>query len=450
MEERSDKWIVEGPELEVAGVENNQKNVKDTRQQIDGTPSYDLDTVVAKYSGYGRIQRLVYIAERCCELRLVGLERAIEYVKADTKSVDLYESLRRSIVDANPWSVYATSDTEWIEGVKEDAAQTIAKLEATIKHHQPTAPPYQMAELIRDLAVHYESIDEIGQAQRQYRRYSDFCREDEMNLQALCRIGELSLRARNWSYGRTISKRFLAESSWPDGTNSALISRLGIIYGVSSLGMGEFEEAATTFLKISAPKAGDLDFLESGDLVSVGDVGVYTALCALAVFNRKHLRYLADNDVLFAAFTDEVPFVRKLVSFFLTVKFREFFTLWNEYVNDFKVDLYLGGQIDQLYSQIRENALAQYLSVFNAVSLDQMADAFCTDVTTFTKELAEFINKNNDEFRIDYRDRKVVLMEPDPCAVIYEKSEKLGREFLHDSSAILWSLLAMECEDGSS
>lgn len=59
----------------------------------------DLETYANCYTGLAKLQRLVFIADRCPQLRVEALRMAIHYVQT-TYNVNLYTQLHRKLQEA--------------------------------------------------------------------------------------------------------------------------------------------------------------------------------------------------------------------------------------------------------------------------------------------------------------------------------------------------------------
>lgn len=68
----------------------------------------DLETYANCYTGLAKLQRLVFIADRCPQLRVEALRMAIHYVQT-TYNVNLYTQLHRKLQEAvrsvNAWEM---------------------------------------------------------------------------------------------------------------------------------------------------------------------------------------------------------------------------------------------------------------------------------------------------------------------------------------------------------
>lgn len=59
----------------------------------------DLETYANCYTGLAKLQRLIFIADRCPQLRVEALRMAIHYVQT-TYNVNLYTQLHRKLQEA--------------------------------------------------------------------------------------------------------------------------------------------------------------------------------------------------------------------------------------------------------------------------------------------------------------------------------------------------------------
>lgn len=159
-----------------------------------------------------------------------------------------------------------------------------------------------------------------------------------------------------------------------------------IANGVAQMGMGNYRDAAGSFLSTPfdyhtlGPVHGS-DF--SRLVASANDVAIYGGLTALATLSRDELvhQVLGGN---FRQFLELEPHMRKAISLYTTAKYQACLATLRHYYSDWSLDVFLGGplpgmldsHVDRLFARIREKSITAYFSSFSEVSLASLATTF--------------------------------------------------------------------------
>ncbi|CAG0901455.1 unnamed protein product, partial [Cyprideis torosa] len=88
---------VEPMQVDAVQEDNENRDIPDNFN-VDGAP-LDLETYVHSYVGLGRLNRLIFIADHCTELRLEALKLALQYV-LKTHNIAMYQLIHRKILEA--------------------------------------------------------------------------------------------------------------------------------------------------------------------------------------------------------------------------------------------------------------------------------------------------------------------------------------------------------------
>ncbi|KAB7504591.1 COP9 signalosome complex subunit 1b [Armadillidium nasatum] len=139
-------------------VEENE-NTEEEAIIVENT-TLDLETYSNSYTGLAKLQRLIFIADRCPQLKIEALKMAISYVQT-TFNVNLYSQLHRKLKEAvssnagngqvglnpnlpdvacsqasasNTTAGLPTLDLQWVESRSKKAALKLEKLDSDLKN----------------------------------------------------------------------------------------------------------------------------------------------------------------------------------------------------------------------------------------------------------------------------------------------------------------------------
>uniref|UniRef100_A0A4W3KE28 G protein pathway suppressor 1 n=1 Tax=Callorhinchus milii TaxID=7868 RepID=A0A4W3KE28_CALMI len=387
-----------------ADPQDDQQNAPDTNYVVEN-PTLDLEQYASSYSSLMRIERLLFIAEHCPQLRIEALKMALSFVQR-TFNVDMYEEIHRKLTDATrevqgvPDAVPEagleppTLDTAWAESTRKKALLKLEKLDTDLKNYKGNS----IKESIR--------------------------RGNYIYLQ-------------NWSHvlsyvSKAESTPEIAEQRGErDSQNQAVLTKLKCAAGLAELATRKYKQAAKCFLLAS------FDHCDFPELLSPSNVAVYGGLCALATFDRQELQRNVISSSSFKLFLELEPQVRDIIFKFYESKYASCLKMLDEMKDNLLLDMYLAPHVKTLYTQIRNRALIQYFSPYVSADMHKMAISFNTTVGALEDELTHLILEGLINGRIDSHSKILYARDVDQRSTTFEKSLQMGKEFQRRAKAMI-------------
>ena len=283
--------------------------------------SLDLDSYANSYLGLARINRLLFIADHCIQLRTEALRMALNYVKESTYNVNSYTQIYRKLADSiaqtglNPEAVIGPLDTAWIETKTKKAALKLEKLDTDLKNYKSNSIKESIRRGHDDLGDHYLDCGDLSNALKCYSRSRDYCTSGKHVLNMCLNVIKVSIYLQNWSHVLTYVAK--AEGTPEYSTSSNIATRLHCAAGLSDLASKKYKNAAKHFL------AANFDHFsaEYGEMVSANNVAVYGGLCALATFDRNELQKHIISNSAFKLYLELEPQLRDAITKFHDSKY---------------------------------------------------------------------------------------------------------------------------------
>ncbi|EGG21802.1 COP9 signalosome complex subunit 1 [Cavenderia fasciculata] len=393
---------------------------------------FDLDAYINQYTGYTKIQRLLFIADVSKEFEKVATDLAQKEIKK-TPNVELYGNLctKNNLV---------TYDTQWVESTIKKNASQIEKLEQDLN----TAKSNMVKDAIRvcvesftyliyllahnELGDFYYHSGDFANALKCYIRTRDYCTASKQVLTMCFNIIRVGVDMSN--YIHVINYITKAEQT-PDLSPQST-AKLRAAMGLSSLENAKYSQAAKKFIEAPFDISGNLS-----DMISPQDIAIYGGLCALASFDRSELKRKVIDNSVFRNYLELVPEIRELINDFYNSKYSSCLNYLDKLkVNSnlkryptLQLDIHLHDHIDKLYQKIRSKSLVQYFSPFSSVDLNAMAAAFNTTVGALEKEISKLIMEDSISARIDSHNKRLYARKTDQRSVTFEKSLQVGKDF---------------------
>lgn len=311
----------------------------------------------------------------------------------------------------------AYTDTDWATQREESNRRELARLESELRGYKNNLIRESIRMGQEDLATHHlatggpspdstASAAPVGlpAAYTAFGRMRDYCTTpahiNGMTLHlaytalvqavSATQIGQPA--ASHFSSLRSNSERLRGGGAKPEeqGPLTAVSYVLG---GIASLGQGQYEQAARTFLAtpFSYHNIGKVaSMIPERTIASANDVAIYGGLCALATLSRDDLV----NSVLagpFRSFLEQEPHMRQAIGLYTMAKYQACLATLRRYYSDWSCDVYLGSilpsenqrstlaqetHLDHLLAQIRQRSVTAYFSSYSRVSLEGLAATF--------------------------------------------------------------------------
>ncbi|XP_067860255.1 COP9 signalosome complex subunit 1 isoform X2 [Heptranchias perlo] len=430
-----------------ADPQDDQQNAPDTNYVVEN-PTLDLEQYAASYSGLMRIERLLFIAEHCPQLRIEALKMALSFVQR-TFNVDMYEEIHRKLTEATreaqgvPDAVPETGlepptlDTAWAESTRKKALLKLEKLDTDLKNYKGNSIKESIRRGHDDLGDHYLDCGDLSNALKCYSRARDYCTSAKHVINMCLNVIKVSIYLQNWSHvlsyvSKAESTPEIAEQRGErDSQNQAVLTKLKCAAGLAELATRKYKQAAKCFLLAS------FDHCDFPELLSPSNVAVYGGLCALATFDRQELQRNVISSSSFKLFLELEPQVRDIIFKFYESKYASCLKMLDEMKDNLLLDMYLAPHVKTLYTQIRNRALIQYFSPYVSADMNKMAISFNTTVGALEDELTHLILEGLINGRIDSHSKILYARDVDQRSTTFEKSLQMGKEFQRRAKAMI-------------
>ncbi|KAI0772937.1 G protein pathway suppressor 1 [Trametes elegans] len=420
---------------------------------VDEAHPFELEAYISSYSGRTYVDRLLHIMSVAPTLAPQALQLAIaEAHKGRDTSLErtILLAYERAFAEAAgelpEASALAPADPRWTEetNAKNQAERT--KLEVELKTYSSNMIKESIRMAHRDLGDFYRSVGEHNSALKHYTKSREFCTTSQHVLDMCMSVIELLMEQRNYSHIATYV--FKAEAALesasitrgptgpeaPAGSAQAnkekrnaerekVQTKLDVATALSHLGQGNYEKAATTFLKVGPAKA-----LEewTGKLLVPGDIAIYATLCALATFPRPAIRtQILDNDI-FGMYIEQEPYVRELLESYMNNRFKNVLDLLERYSTRHYIDIHLFHHVTKLTDLIRSKSLVLYFQPFSSIKLERMGQAFGWSVDELEHQVVALIQSGEIQARVDRQNKVLKAKETDQRAALFARAIKSG------------------------
>ncbi|TPX48081.1 hypothetical protein SeLEV6574_g02253 [Synchytrium endobioticum] len=416
IDERDD--IHTGP----SAISDNKAKRQRQRLQVNHT-SFDLDALNS-YAGHAKVERLIFIAERCPPLQIEAYRLAAQHLKADSMNVARYVLVTNRLNEALSAKGQPTVpvDSQWVDKTTKEAKLKTEKLEAELKNYKNNMIKESIRMGHNDLGDHYYNCGDASNALKCYSRTRDYVTTPKHIADMCMNVIRVSIELGNFAHVQSYVMKAESTPDVPD--KNILMAKLKASSGLVNLDSQKFKRAAKYFLETSF----ELQYHYS-EIISPNDIAVYGGLCALASFDRTELRTKVFENSDFKQYLELEPTVRELLYSFYNSKYTVCLEIMNRMKNDLQLDFYLSSHIDMLMANIRKKALIQYFSPFGSVDMNKMAAAFNTNIIKLEPEIAVLIQENAVQARIDSHNKVLRVKKTDQRTKIFEKSLEMGADY---------------------
>jgi COP9 signalosome complex subunit 1 len=392
---------------------------------------FDLNQYASRYEGHTQVTRLLFIAERYLEKQGPTYKLAFDSLKKG-KNTSTYRRLFEKL--GNALGPGYTLEQSWADQLDKAFMAEMEELEAALQNYKNNLLREQQRTCNNKIAELYFQSGDFNGAFRTYMRTVENCTTKQHNLDLSQNVVRTSVQMGNFAH----VPNYVSKAEDPQGgllpllrENPDLAAEFKVALGLSYLENSRYSEVARKLSEVAFESAEKLNHM-----ISIDDIAVYVALCALAEFSRESLKTLFD-DSNFQSYLEQSPNVKLMISSFYTSDYAKCLSLLETFKNDLQLDIHMHDHIGNLYEKIRNKALKEYFMPYGAVDLKKMADAFQTSVPLLEKEISKLILSGWINARIDSYNQRLVKREVPLRAKTFQKTISSGEEFENNSRAAL-------------
>eukprot|EP00698_Gefionella_okellyi_P008790 TRINITY_DN219_c0_g1_i2.p1 TRINITY_DN219_c0_g1~~TRINITY_DN219_c0_g1_i2.p1 ORF type:complete len:424 (-),score=98.89 TRINITY_DN219_c0_g1_i2:68-1288(-) len=376
-------------------------------------PNFEIESYLSQYKGHGRISRLKYIGEHCKELSANVFKQCLEELKKTTNTGTYQEVCKAANLPV---------DTAWVDAMDRKSQILLEKLEMELNGYKTNLVKESIRMGHNDLGDFQYERGDLNSALKCYVRTRDYCTTPQHILDMCLKVVRVSIEMGNYAH---VSSYVTKAESTPELTDPVTIAKLNVAAGLSHLSNRKYLLAAKKFMAVTDDLGTTFN-----EILSMNDVAIYGALCALATFDRQQLKdQVIDNNGAFKNLLELVPAVREMIGDFYNSRYAQCFTFIDKLKNDIQLDVFLSPHARTLLNEIRHKALIQYFTPYQSADIKQMASAFNTTVQGMERELALLIMDGQIHARIDPNSKILYGEEADVRNAAFEAALKMDAEF---------------------
>ncbi|KIK91164.1 hypothetical protein PAXRUDRAFT_150114 [Paxillus rubicundulus Ve08.2h10] len=441
-----------------------QHQRKRPTRPIDDAHPFDLDAYISSYTGRTAVDRLINITASCPSIAPQALKLAFThlYLLRDSSlvsaAISAYEMVASSPEGQSlpPVADVVIVETGWIEKVANKNMAERTKLEVELKTYSNNMIKESIRMGHRDLGDYHRATGDYASALKHYTKSREFCSTSQHILDMCLSVLELVIEQRNYAHiSSYICKAegaldAAAANAGPAGSDNTtpvqsapkkpgvereqIQSKLNLAMALSHLGQGNYERAASSFLRLGpAEQLGDW----IGKLVGPGDIAIYGTLCALASLSRSAIKAQLLGNSVFSVYIEQEPYIRDLIQAYMSSDFKTTLELLSRYSTRHYVDIHLGVHVNDITQHIRNTAIVLYFQPFETIRLERMAIAFGWTVDEVEKEVVTLIQNGKIQGRVDSQNKILKAKKPDHRAELFAYAMKTASDIQSTNRKLL-------------
>jgi len=398
----------------------------------EANSDFDLDSHIKRYSGYGKIARLVFIAQRSQSLQVRAFEMAIAELKTTLNTeqyLDTISLAREHLGDA--LDEHCVADEDWMRKANGQFHDRMGRLEADLSVKLKESVKEKIRDAYRAIGFLFMDKGDFSSAIAKFLEARDYASSHLDAFESSLSIIKAGVFSNSLGHIKNQVDRCL-QLSGELSRQPAIESQVYASCGLYELRRGNFGSAADAFLKVKYPLPDTFS-----DVMAPIDVAIYGTLSALAYLERPQLKKRVLDNEVFRKFLELAPSLRQLVSNFYNCEYASCFHTIALLERDLVLDMNVAQSVPKLIKRIRDKAMVQYFSPFVAVKLPQMAAAFNLEVPTLEKELVTLIADNKIQARIDSHNKVLYAKNADQRVTTFEKAFRVGSDYVRDARSLL-------------
>mmetsp|Transcript_23453 Transcript_23453/g.22600 ORF Transcript_23453/g.22600 Transcript_23453/m.22600 type:complete len:541 (+) Transcript_23453:7-1629(+) len=380
----------------------------------------NLSTYIDRYDGYTKLQRLIFIAEKCSNLQEEAYNRLLVELKKGCNTA-LYMKIYYLVGAALGHGI--NFDREWVESIEKKETMKLERLESELMTAKTTIVKESIRISYNDIGdLHYERGN-LSEAMKSYLRTRDYCTIPKHNSEMCVRVASVSMDL--MQYGNVLF--YVTKGGDPVVSDAVVNAKLKAASALVMLIEGQYKGAARKFLEVGIELGGNFS-----SIVAAEDIAMYGTLCALASLDRSEIRSTLLENSRFKSFLELTPDVRLLVDNFFSGKYGDCLSYLESIKSELLLDLHLSKHVVSLISQITERVIIQYFFPYSSVDLNRMSSQLNLPFIALEKSLSSLISKDIISARIDSQSKTLIRKQSDVRSVTMEKVLKLSETHVRD------------------
>jgi len=372
-----------------AAASNSREELKDG---ID-SPDFNVQNYIGEYKGRARIQRLMFVADRCPSARKSAVKLLMKSANAKGDNAIKDNTLYREIFKYG--KLYLEDcpepDVKYMQQNTELNMIRRTKLEDEIQKWRNLNQRIPSRRAYMKNAAFLSQLGDFDLAIHKLMDAKDFAEVASEFIECHMEIIKTSVKQGSLTHVNNEANRMFV--SYEKDLTPANKSQINACMGLYWMKNQKFNRACEHFLKAT-------NISNFSDILSKRDIGIYGALCALGDLKRDQLKkQLLDNP--FMHYLEKAPKVKKLVLAMTNSQYSEVMKLLGELKQHFYLDYYLHSVADELMNAVRGKALVQYFEPFSSMNLIRMAKDFGVGLSDIEEELHKAILSGQVKGKID-------------------------------------------------
>jgi len=397
-------------------------------------PKFDIKNYIADYKGRTKIQRLMFLADRCESARESAVQLLIQIGQSKGEDAIKDNNLYREIFKYGKQYLqkYPEPDKKYMQQNSELNMIRRTQLEDEIQKWRNLANRTNSRRAHLNSASFLCELGEFEMAIHKLMDAKEFAETQAEMIECQMQIILASVKQGTLSHVEYEANRIFVTCG--KALHEPIRSQIQACMGLLFLKNGKFNMACTYFLQATRINS-------FSEILSKRDIGVYGALCALSDLKRDQLKAQLLGNIPFMAYLDKAPSVKKLVYAMTNSQYSIVLELLGGLKKDFLLDYYLHGVVDELMNAIRGKALVQYFKPFSSMNLTRMARDFGVSLSDIEEELRKAILSGEVKGKIDLASHTLIgYQDVTDRHTILKTIVEEGETFCREAAVILCNL----------
>jgi len=416
-----------------AAANNSREELK---KQID-YPDFDIQNYIDEYKGRTRIQRLMFLADRCPAARKPAVQLLLKAAQSRGDDAIKDKTLYREIFKYGKQYLEncPDQDVKYLQQNEELNMITRTKLEDEIQKWRNLTQRNNSRLAHLKCAAFLSRLGDFDSAIHKLTDAKEFAEIPVEMIDCQMQIILTSVKQGSLSHVHHEAQRMFV--AYDKALNENIRSQIHVCMGLFYLRTEKFNLACNHFLQ--ATHVTRPDFFS--EILSKREIGIYGALCALGDLKRDQLKAKLVENHSFMDYLDKAPYVKNLVYAMTNSQYSRVMELLGHLKKDFLLDFYLHKVADALMNAVRGKALVQYFEPFSSMNLTRMAKDFGVKLSDIEEELHKAILSGQVKAKIDLSNHTLIgYQDVTDRHTILKKIVDEGEVFCREAAVVLCNL----------
>ena len=368
-------------------------------------PDFSLKSYISRYDGNTKLVRLQFIAETSSIYREEACRLLASFLfSPENMNTHLCVKLNQLFKDLN-----IQYNPNLVDEIELKARQRQDQLDVELQSSKNKMIKESIRLAYNDLGDFFSRRGLLSEAFKTYLRARDYCSTSNQTAELGFNIVRIAIDDKDYRN----AKMHITKLEQLCKDDSYLSNRFKLLRAIIMIHDSDYLSAAMDLISIESTTS----YVNITDTMAPEDITLYAVICSIASLDRANIKRNLLENPQFKNCLDLTPWCMILLNYYINGEYALLFSFLNDLKPQLMLDIHLSGEINKLFSSIKEKSISQYLAPYSTVNLNKMSEIMQLDASSLEDLIAVMIT-----------DKKLSYVIDSESKILYRQNNNLRKE----------------------